>query len=124
MSLLVPERIDVYVHQDTSPETFQTTVLNLLEFLKNQGVQIMSVISDYVAKQSAFNADIASDLATIAAQITTLNATIATLQSTPPVLTPEDQALLDTAQQQGQDLQTQADTMAGKAPPPPPVPVS
>lgn len=85
--------------------------------LTQLGTTIMSVISDYAAKQEAFNTQIATDLSAVAAQITALNATITQLQNSVGTVTPEDQALIDKLQTDGAALQSQADTLAGTTPP-------
>ena len=125
MAILIPDRIDIFVHNDNAPsEAFQTSVLNSLEFLKNQGAQLMTTVSDaiaaYAAKSAAFMTEIGADLDALAANVATLQTTISTLQSTPPVLAPGDQTLLDQIQQQASDLASKADAIAGKTPPPPP----
>ncbi len=122
MSLLVPERIDIFVHSEKTDETFQTTVLNLLQFLKNQGVQIMTALSDYADKVTAFVADISGDLDSISTQITALQATITTLNNSAGAVTPADQASIDQALAQLTTLAAKADSAAGKTPPPPPAP--
>lgn len=81
---------------------------------------IMTAISDFAAKQAAFNTEIATDLTNITASIATLNATIATLQNSQGTLSAADQATLDDLQAQGTALAAQADTTAGKTPPTPP----
>ena len=85
-----------------------------------QGAQLMSAISDYVAKQKAHNDAVSSDLDTIQTAIGALNDKIAQLQNSPGQITPADQALLDGIEQDGQALQAKADALAGKAPPTPP----
>lgn len=80
----------------------------------------MSAISDFAAKQQAFNADVSADLDAIQTSITNLNALIATLQNSAGAITPEDQATLDELQTEGTALQTKADALAGKTPPTPP----
>lgn len=126
MSLLVPERIDLYVHSGKpSDETFQTTVLNALSFLKNQGVILMSAIDDalkaYAATQKTWNAEIKDDLNAISDKIATLQTTISQLQDSAGKVTPEDQAIIDDLQAKAADLGAQAGGVAGKTPPPPPV---
>ena len=81
----------------------------------------MSAISDYAAKQAAYNTAVSSDLDAIQAQITTLNTLITTLQDSAGTVTPEDQATIDSLQAAGTALATKADTLAGKTPPVVPV---
>lgn len=85
-----------------------------------QGNRIMSAISDFAAKQQAFNDDIAADLTAIQSDIAALNATIATLQNSSGQISAEDQATLDDLQAKGAALAAQADATAGKTPPAPP----
>lgn len=80
----------------------------------------MSAISDFAAKQAAFNAEVSSDLEAIGDKITDLNNQIATLQNSAGSITPEDQSTLDAITAAGQDLQNKADALAGKTPPTPP----
>lgn len=77
----------------------------------------MSAISDYSAKQTAFNAELKSDLSALSDKMDALNALITTLQNSAGTVTPEDQATIDQLQAAGQDLVTQADALAGKTPP-------
>lgn len=84
--------------------------------------RIMTAISDFAAKQTAFNTEIASDLATLKTNIDNLNAQIAALQNSSGTVTPSDQALIDGLVTSGQALSDQADALAGKtaaAPMPP-----
>jgi len=55
----------------------------------------MSAISDFAAKQTAFNTELASDLTSIKASIDALNAQIQALQNSSGSVTAEDQALID-----------------------------
>lgn len=125
MSLLVPERIDVWVHTEKSDEPFQTAVLNLLHLLQAQGVNLMSALDDalkaYAATQKTWNAEIRADLTAISANLATLQTTISQLQDSAGKVTPEDQAIIDDLQAQAADLGAQADVVAGKTPPAPPV---
>jgi hypothetical protein len=71
------------------------------------GEEIMSAISEFAAKQNAFNTRLDAALAGIGSDIKTLNDKIAELQGSPGEVTPEDQALLDS-------LQTSAEALAAK----------
>lgn len=81
----------------------------------------MSAVSDFVAQQTAFNNDIAADLTSIQASITALNNQITVLQNSPGALSPADQQALNDLETSGKALQAQADAVAGKTPPAPPV---
>ena len=76
----------------------------------------MSAISDLAAQQAAFNSTISSDLDSIKNSVTDLNTTIQTLQNSTGSVTASDQALIDTMESQGKNLQAKADLLAGKAP--------
>jgi len=83
--------------------------------LRELEVRIMSVISDFVAKQAAFNArqgaavdSIVVSVAGVSADIDLLNEKITELQNNPGPITPEDQALLD-------ELVAGGDALAAKA---------
>lgn len=84
--------------------------------LRELEVRIMSVISDFVAKQAAFNSrqgaavdSIVSSVAGISADIDLLNEKITELQNSPGGITPEDQALLDQLQAQGEEVATKVE---------------
>lgn len=75
---------------------------------------IMSAISDFAAKQKAFNErqakavdDAVASLAGLVGDVQTLNDKITELQNSQGGVTPEDQALID-------DLQTQGEAVAAK----------
>ena len=106
-------RIDVYIHSQDEASSLG----RILDAINHMEKTIMTAISDFAAQQSAFNADVSSDLAAIKTSIDALNAQIATLQNSPGTISPEDQATLDSLQAAGQALATQADTLAGKTPP-------
>lgn len=79
----------------------------------------MSAISDYVAKQTAFNtqmdadiSSVASSTADISTELAALNKTIADLQASSGAVTAADQALLDQATAQGTALQVKTDAAA------------
>ena len=84
--------------------------------------QIMSAISDFAAKQSAFNAAIAADIDALVAStngltddVANLNAQIATLQNSPGKISAEDQKTLDDLTTAGAALQLRTDTAAAAA---------
>lgn len=59
------------------------------------GENIMSAISDFAAKQSAFNDQMDAAITAIAADVKSLDDQIAALQASSGAVTAEDQALLD-----------------------------
>ncbi len=90
-----------------------------LKDLGDMETRIMSKISEYIAAQTAFNARIGTsiDAATTSVQglsgdIETLNAKITELQNSVGAVTPEDQALLDEAQTQGEALAAKVEAAA------------
>jgi TolA-binding protein len=92
-----------------------------VQALHTQGKLIMTAISDFAAKQTAYNTEIAADLSAIQTQIQQLNTQITTLQNSPGPISADDQATLDSLQAAGTALQAQADAVANKTPPAPPV---
>ncbi len=78
-------------------------------------------VQAYVDATTAFYTAIGADIDDIVAKMAALNDTIAKLQGTPPVLSTEDQALLDSIQAQGKAVAAKADAADGKEPPAPPV---
>jgi hypothetical protein len=96
---------------------YRPTRRDLETQITNLRRDIMTAVSDFVAQQTAFNADIASDLTSIQASITALNNQITALQNSPGALSPADQAALNQLEVSGAALQAQADTTAGKTPP-------
>lgn len=113
----------VNVNVEPGPAAAATldSILTAVKALQLQGTHLMSAISDFAAKQAAFNQDVSNDLDAIQANITNLNALITQLQNSAGTISPEDQATLDTLQTAGTDLQTKADALAGKTPPAVPV---
>lgn len=92
-------------------ETNNNTILRrIAEMEKN----IMSAISDFLAKQLAFNARqqaavdaLTNTAAGLAEDVQTLNDKITELQNSPGGVTPEDQAIIH-------ELQTQGEALTGK----------
>ncbi len=79
--------------------------------------RLMSAISDFAAKQTAFNARIDAGITGISGDVQKLNALIAQLQSSPGSITPEDQAALDALQTQGDALSTKVEALDALTPP-------
>lgn len=89
----------------------------------------MSAISDFAAKQTAYNTDISArldaiqtEITALNTEITALNTQITTLQNSPGTISPADQATLDGLVTTGASLQAKADALV--ALPTPVVPVS
>lgn len=82
--------------------------------------KIMSAIGDFAAKQTAFNARLGAAIDGVAADVDSLNAKIVELQNTAGAITPEDQALLDELQAQGEALASRLEAVDALTPPPPP----
>lgn len=80
----------------------------------------MSAVSDYVAKQKTYNDRMSTAVDGVATDVDTLNKKIAELQSTQGQITPEDQALLDEIQAQGEALATKLEALDQVTPPPAP----
>lgn len=92
----------------------------LLSALLTQGENLMSAITDFAAKQTAFNTDLSNQLDAMQTDITALNAKIATLQNSPGTISPADQATLDSLVTAGTSLQAKADALANMESPTPP----
>jgi len=80
---------------------------------------IMSAFSDFAAKQKTFNDRQSAAIESIATSVTgltgdvkSLNDKITELQNSPGTITPEDQALLDDLQAQGEAAATKAEGVA------------
>ena len=95
---------------------------HIFDALHQMEHRIMSAISDFVAKVTAFNQDVSDDLDALQAAIGNLNDTITALNNSAGTVTPADQALIDQAVAQGTALAAKADALAGKTPPAPPAP--
>lgn len=81
----------------------------------------MSAVSDYVAKQKEYNTRVAAAIDGIVTDIQALADKITELQNTPPVLTPEDDALLNEADAMAQAMVTRIEALDAQNPPTPPV---
>lgn len=80
----------------------------------------MSVISDFAAKQKAFNDRTGAAIDGIVADIGVLNDKITELQNSAGQVTPEDQALIDDLQAKGEALASRAEALDNERPPTPP----
>ena len=83
--------------------------------------RIMSKISEFAVAQKAFNARLETSLTGIAGDVKKLNDKITELQNSAGTVTPEDQALLDDLQLQGEALATSLEGLDDLTPPTPPV---
>jgi hypothetical protein len=88
--------------------------------LKETEQKIMSAISDFAAKQTAFNDRVDVAITDLQGDVQTLNDTIAQLQSSPGAITPEDQALLDGLQTRAESITTKLEALDALTPPKPP----
>ena len=82
----------------------------------------MSAISEFAAKQDAFNNRLGAAIDGIVADVASLNAKIEELQNTQGQITPEDQALLDSLQAKGEQLATALEAVDALTPPVVPIP--
>lgn len=101
-------------------ERLHTAILNALQALNGKVDHIMSAISDFAAKQKAFNDRTGAAIDGIVADIKTLNDKITELQNSAGTVTPEDQALIDDLQAKGEALASKAEALDAQNPPPPP----
>ncbi len=90
---------------------------NKLNCLINLGEQIMSVISDFAAKQNAFNDQMDVSIAGLNDDIKSLNDKITQLQNSQGAITPEDQALLDAIEARGQTMSDKLAALDALTPP-------
>lgn len=80
----------------------------------------MSAISDFAAKQNAFNDRIDAAVTGLQSDIDALNAEILKLQNSPGTITPEDQASLDALQARGEAIAAKLEALDALTPPTPP----
>jgi hypothetical protein len=106
-----------HIHLDPA---FECKLDRLLSALLTQGEIIMSAISDFAAKQTAFNTDLSNQLDALQTDITALNTKITTLQNSPGQISAADQATLDSLVTAGTALQAKADALATMEAPTPP----
>lgn len=114
--------VEVTVHGITDPATERTltAILNTLQIIKGQGESIMTAISDFAAKQTAFNNRVGASIDGIVADVKSLNDKITELQNSAGTVTPEDQALIDDLQAKGEALAARAEALDAQTPPVPP----
>ena len=97
------------------------SIETMLWHLHAQGEKLMSAISDFAAKQNQFNDRLSAAIDGVAADVASLNAKIEELQNTPGTITPEDQAILDALQAQGEAIASRLEAVDSLTPPTPPV---
>jgi len=82
------------------------------------GDAIMSIVSDFAAKQKEFNDRMDGSVDGLTQDIKTLNDMIVKLQSTQGQITPEDQALLDQIQAHSESMANKLGELDSLTPPP------
>lgn len=104
------------LHLELKRSNDNKAVLNRIAEMENK---VMSAISDYAAKQKAYNErhgaaldSVIESQSGLTEDIAELNRKIEELQNSPGTITPEDQALLDEAQAQGEALATKSEGVA------------
>lgn len=107
-------------HLDPALERLLDHGVNALTTIITNQETIMSKISENTEAIRGFVEQVKTRLSNISADIGRLKETIDKLQNSPPVLTVEDQALLDTAQALVASLVTQAAETDELTPPVPP----
>lgn len=99
-------------------------VLNRLDklskLIEKQGALLMSAISEFAAKQTAFNDRQDAAVSGLTQDVTELKDEILKLQNTPGNVTPEDQALLDSIQARAEAITTKLEALDALTPPTPP----
>jgi hypothetical protein len=79
--------------------------------------EIMSAISDFAAKQKAFNDRQSAAVDGLVTDVKALNDKIEELQNTPGPITPEDQALLDEIEQRSDAITARLEALDEQTPP-------
>ena len=82
--------------------------------------KIMSAISDFAAKQNAFNDRQDAAVEGLTTDVNALKAEIQKLQNSPGTITPEDQASLDSLQARAEGIATKLEALDALTPPTPP----
>jgi len=82
--------------------------------------KIMSAISDFAAKQNAFNDRIDKAVDDLVGDVKTLNDLITQLQTSSGQITPEDQATLDQLQARASAIADKLEALDAQTPPTPP----
>lgn len=92
----------------------------LIHEIRKIGGMIMSVISEFAAKQNAHNDKIDVALEGLAQDVADLNAKIEALQNSAGQISPEDQALLDALETRGDAIEKKVVALNALTPPMPP----
>lgn len=114
------------------PEVLQLLVLELRAMREDRRTdntaiilteiqKIMSAISTFAEKQTAFNVRLGTAIDGVSTDIKTLNDLITQLQNNPGPISPEDQATLDNLQAAGEALAARLEAVDQLTPPTPPV---
>lgn len=82
--------------------------------------RLMTIISDFVAKQNAHNDKIDDSISGLQEDIAALNAEILKLQTSSGEISPEDQASLDALDARGQSIADKIEALNALTPPVPP----
>lgn len=113
-------KLDVTVHihiHASGVDEIKAMLANLLIV----GNSTMSAISDFAARQKAFNERMDAAVEGLTGDVAELNRKIQELQNTSGAITPEDQALLDELQQRGEAIAQRLEALDAIRPPVPPV---
>jgi hypothetical protein len=104
-------------HAAEATERFQVAVLNLLGLLRNQGVSLMSAISDFSTAVNAHfdRQDVA--VADLQGDVQSLNDQIAALNASPGTITASDQTLLDAIAARAAGISAKLDALDALTPP-------
>lgn len=115
-------RFDIHIHHEPGADLLLTLkdIRDHLSRIEAKGNQIMSAVSDFVAKQNAFNdrQDVAID--GLRGDVKTLNDTIEKLQNTPGPISAEDQASLDALEVRGDAISAKLEALDAMTAPTPP----
>lgn len=104
-------------HGPSSRPATQQDLIRIERTLHN----IMSAISDFAARQNAFNDRQAAAIDGVIGDVAFLVETIEKLQNTPGAITPEDQALLDALDARASTIADKLEALDAQTPPKPPV---
>jgi len=97
-------------------------LLGIAALIITSTYKIMSAISDFAAKQAAFQTRIDTAIADLQGDVKSLNDQIAALQNSAGGITPEDQALLDGITAQASAVADKLDALDALTPPVAPTP--
>lgn len=89
--------------------------------LEELGKKLMSGISEFAAKQNAFNDRIDTAVSEVKMDVEYLQATIEKLQNNPGPISSDDQKLLDDLQARTEGVVNKLEALDAMTPPPPPV---